>query len=94
MNSVAVIGQLVCSNAGRDRGSYYIITRIIDDKFVEVANGSSRKINSSKRKNIKHLKIYPYVDLELGKGLDLNQSKDHELVKTLNKLLQKKTRQH
>ncbi|MDO9573987.1 MAG: KOW domain-containing RNA-binding protein [Candidatus Contubernalis sp.] len=94
MNSVAATGQLVCSNAGRDRGSYYIITRIIDDKFVEVANGSSRKINSSKRKNVKHLKIYPFVDVELANRLDLYQSKDHELVKALNKLLQKKTKQH
>lgn len=93
MNSPTT-GQLVSSNAGRDRGSYYIVTRIIDERFVEVANGSSRKINSSKLKNIKHLKILPYVDEELGKMLEMQQSKDHELVKALNKLLQKKIKKH
>ncbi len=92
--TIPTTGQLVCSNAGRDQGSYYIVTRIIDEKLVEVANGSSRKLNSSKRKNIKHLKILPYVDEELGSRLELQQSNDHELVKALNKLLQKKIKQH
>ncbi|PKM80257.1 MAG: hypothetical protein CVU88_04800 [Firmicutes bacterium HGW-Firmicutes-13] len=91
--TILKVGQLVCSKAGRDKGDYYIVTKIIDSRFVQAANGSSRKLNSSKKKNKKHLIIYPYVDEEIGKIIRNKKVNNGELVKAFNKLLQKVSKQ-
>jgi ribosomal protein L14E/L6E/L27E len=60
-----VPGQLVCSKAGRDRGKYYLIWKVINETMVQVVNGKERKISSPKKKNIKHLKICPFAAGEI-----------------------------
>jgi ribosomal protein L14E/L6E/L27E len=60
-----VPGRLVCSKAGRDKGKYYFIWKVINETMVQVVNGKERKISSPKKKNIKHLKICPFVASEL-----------------------------
>ncbi len=84
---VPILGQLVCSKKGRDKGNYYIITRVINDRLVEVANGSSRKLKKPKKKNVNHLKFYSCVDEELGDVIRAKKTKDEQLFKALNKLL-------
>jgi len=56
------LGQVVRSIAGRDAGKMFILVGIIDDKYVLVADGDLRKIESLKKKNIKHLQACKYVD--------------------------------
>lgn len=87
------VGQLVCSKAGRDKGDYYIVIEIIDGRFVKLANGSTRKFSSAKKKNKKHLIIYPYVDEEIGYILRKNKANNGQLIKAINKLLQKVSKQ-
>ncbi|GAB6273458.1 MAG: KOW domain-containing RNA-binding protein [Peptococcaceae bacterium] len=60
-----VPGRLVCSEAGRDRGKYYLIWNVINETMVQVVNGKERKISGPKKKNIKHLKICPFAAGEL-----------------------------
>ena len=48
-------GTFVISKNGHDKGEYYIITKVVDDKFVLVANGENRPLAAPKRKNIRHL---------------------------------------
>lgn len=50
------LGQVVCSLAGRDRGQYYVVVGIIDDRFVQVADGYRRKVSAPKKKNVRHLR--------------------------------------
>jgi len=50
-----MLGQLVCSKAGRDKGKYFIILDIIDDNYVYICDGSLRTIEKPKKKKIKHL---------------------------------------
>ena len=52
------IGQVVRSKRGRDKGNVQIIVDILDDKYVLVVDGHERKLESPKKKNIKHLGIY------------------------------------
>ncbi len=85
---VPSVGRLVCSKKGRDKGNYYIITRVINDRLVEAANGSNRKLKNPKKKNVKHLKLYFLVDEELGDAIRAKSAKDEELFRALNKLLQ------
>ena len=49
-----MIGQIVCSRAGRDKG-YFMIVVEEKDNFVSVCDGKERPLERPKRKNPKHL---------------------------------------
>ena len=49
-------GREVLSKCGRDGGRRFIITEVIDDDFVLVADGSTHKLIKPKKKRVKHLK--------------------------------------
>jgi len=51
------LGQVVVSKAGRDTGRKFIVVNIIDENFVEVSDGSLRKLEKPKKKKLKHLII-------------------------------------
>jgi len=55
--SEPVIGRVVYSKAGRDKGKIFIVVGIIDENFVLVADGRLRPIERPKKKRIKHLKF-------------------------------------
>jgi large subunit ribosomal protein L14e len=50
------LGEIVDSTAGRDSGKRFLIIKIIDDKYVLLADGSSRRIENAKKKKLKHIK--------------------------------------
>jgi len=67
-------GFLVISKCGHDKGSLYVITKVVDDKFVLVSNGENRPLEKPKRKNIAHLSITNHrtaatSDLEIKKAI-------------------------
>ncbi|MGI6279038.1 MAG: RNA-binding protein [Acutalibacteraceae bacterium] len=49
-----MIGQIVCSKAGRDKGKFMVIVAE-DDDYVYVCDGKERPLKRPKRKNRKHL---------------------------------------
>jgi large subunit ribosomal protein L14e len=51
------LGQVVISRAGRDAGKSFVIVNVIDNQFVEVADGDLRRLEKPKKKKIKHLNI-------------------------------------
>ena len=51
------IGQLVRSKAGRDKGRFFSVVKIIDDQFVLICDGELRRLEKPKKKKIKHLDI-------------------------------------
>ncbi|NMA49874.1 MAG: hypothetical protein GX947_08955 [Tissierellia bacterium] len=55
------IGQVVKSKAGRDKGRVFLIYDIIDDQYVFVVDGDLRKLDSPKKKKIKHLIVFNTV---------------------------------
>ena len=57
----AVVGQVAYSKAGRDQGRIFVITRIIDEQYVEIVDGALRKLDKPKKKKRKHLDITPIV---------------------------------
>ena len=50
------VGSVVFSKAGRDAGSFYVVTEIVDENYVKIADGDLRRIDTPKLKKIKHLK--------------------------------------
>lgn len=49
-----VKGSVVRAKAGRDKGSYFVVTDL-SDNFAFIVDGKSRKLEKPKRKKLKHL---------------------------------------
>lgn len=49
---------IVQSLKGRDKGEYFFVLRQ-DEKYVLLADGKHRKLESPKRKNLRHVKFLP-----------------------------------
>ena len=54
-------GRVVLSTQGRDAGRYFIVLEVMDDQFVLMADGLTRKLDHPKKKKIKHLRMKPIV---------------------------------
>ena len=66
MNKIPVeIGRVVISKCGRDQGRLFLVTGEIDEDFVLIADGDSRKIDRQKKKRRKHLKPTPTLSEQL-----------------------------
>lgn len=52
------IGQLVRSIRGRDKGTVQVVVDLLDDSHVLVVDGKRRKLDTPKKKKIKHLQRY------------------------------------
>lgn len=59
------VGQLVRSKAGRDKDRYYLVYQTMDDYFVYVIDGESRKVTNPKKKNTRHLQTTNQVAYHL-----------------------------
>jgi ribosomal protein L14E/L6E/L27E len=64
------VGSLVYAKSGRDRGKYFVVMSIVNEKFIDyayLADGKSRSLENPKKKNFKHLfctnKIIPIKGL-------------------------------
>lgn len=49
-----VVGSVVLSKQGRDKGKYFLVTAVGKD-VVFLADGGMRKLASPKKKNVKHV---------------------------------------
>ena len=48
------IGRAVQSLQGRDAGRCFVILQVVDDQFVLMADGLTRKLDHPKKKKVKH----------------------------------------
>lgn len=57
--SESCVGSIAVSIAGRDRYRYFMITGIADEEsgMVYICDGKLRRVQSPKRKNLRHIKI-------------------------------------
>ncbi|MFD3155639.1 RNA-binding protein [Haloimpatiens sp. FM7330] len=55
MDKQDLIGRVVISKAGRDAERKFIIIGVLDDLYVQISDGSLRKLENPKKKKIKHL---------------------------------------
>ncbi|WP_110067560.1 KOW domain-containing RNA-binding protein [Cytobacillus oceanisediminis] len=62
-------GQIVLIKRGRDAGQYAIIIRLMDERFVFLADGDKKKFDRPKKKNIQHLQLLNYISPEVQSSL-------------------------
>jgi ribosomal protein L14E/L6E/L27E len=83
------LGQLVVSAAGRDRGRYYIVARILDDTTVAVTDGAYRPVSNPKKKNVRHLMMTRTIDSSLSekllRGIGITNEEVREALKISGK---------
>ncbi|WKY48456.1 KOW domain-containing RNA-binding protein [Eubacteriaceae bacterium ES3] len=60
-----MVGQVVRSISGRDKGQFMVVLSIIDDNYVYVSNGKLRKVSKPKKKKIKHLSKTNHITMEI-----------------------------
>ncbi|HEY8499236.1 MAG TPA: KOW domain-containing RNA-binding protein [Clostridia bacterium] len=88
--SEPVIGRVVYSKAGRDKGKILVVVGIIDENFVLVADGSLRPIERPKKKRMKHLKFtditVDYIAVLIKKG---DKPTNTEIKNTIAELMEK-----
>lgn len=76
----ATVGQLVVAAAGRDANKKFIITCIINDQYVYISDGDSRKIDNPKKKKLKHLKLTQYISEDIAEALKQNKTVSDSVI--------------
>ncbi|PKM62270.1 MAG: hypothetical protein CVU97_06230 [Firmicutes bacterium HGW-Firmicutes-21] len=56
------LGLMIASLAGRDKGRYAAVVAIVDENFVMIADGRTRRTEAPKKKKLKHIRIIAGVD--------------------------------
>ncbi|RFU68606.1 RNA-binding protein [Peribacillus saganii] len=59
------IGQFVLITQGRDTGNYAVVIRLLDERFVLIADGMKHRFHDPKRKNIHHLRFLDCISTEV-----------------------------
>lgn len=57
-------GDIVISRAGHDSGKAFVVTSVVSEGFVLIADGKSRKIENPKLKRAKHLRAVGKTELD------------------------------
>lgn len=77
------IGRVVQSRQGRDTGRCFVILQVVDEQFVLMADGLTRKLDHPKKKKIKHLHPKPVCMDGLAEAIAFRQLLDSDLRKFL-----------
>lgn len=52
-----LVGQVVYSKSGRDKGKPMVVIDVVNDGFCLLVDGDTRRIEKPKLKNLKHIQI-------------------------------------
>lgn len=82
-----LIGRLVISKAGRDKGKPFVILKVLNDKFLMVADGDLRKVDDPKMKNVRHVQftnmVIPEIAEAISNGENLENHRVRKLIRSL-----------
>ncbi|MBP1760835.1 MAG: hypothetical protein H6Q64_377 [Firmicutes bacterium] len=81
MISENMLGRLVYSLNGRDQGRPFVIIRIVNERYVIVSDGDTRKIENPKMKNVKHLQYTKIKANEVIDYLNRGEVPDNHIIK-------------
>lgn len=81
------IGSVVLSRAGRDKGSFFVVVEIVDDNFVRIVDGDTRRLETPKLKKLKHIKNTGEILLNIAEKLkNSTRIYDAEIFSALRKI--------
>ncbi len=82
-----VVGSVVRSIAGHDKGDYFIVLAL-EDGYAYVADGKLRKAELPKKKKLKHIQKSGKIAIDLKSRLDNKETVENfELRKALAELV-------
>ena len=55
MDNIEILGRVVISKSGRDKGKRFVVIGVFDEDLVLICDGKLRKIEKPKKKKLKHL---------------------------------------
>ena len=55
-----MLGKIVLSKQGRDKGRYFMVVSVIDDNHIGIADGVTHKVEKPKKKKLKHVTFTQY----------------------------------
>ncbi len=58
------IGRVVISAQGHDKGRWFLVVGLADERYVLIADGDTRKLEKPKKKQVKHLRTEPVIAQE------------------------------
>lgn len=82
--------EIVESTAGRDLGCVYLISQILDDKYVLLVDGEYKTLNKPKKKKFKHIRSLGVVKTELEPIFDDLSKVNDGVIKKILKNFEKK----
>ena len=86
--SVHELGRVVVSKQGHDMGKAFVVVGLVDDSYVLIADGQTRKLAKPKKKQAKHLISKPYCMHNLPDAAhDQAQTADSDIRKALKTYL-------
>lgn len=83
------IGQVVKSRAGRDKGRIFLVYGVVDEQYVYIVDGDLRRLDSPKKKKIKHLIVFntvlPEFKEKIENSVKINNSYIRKILEPFNK---------
>lgn len=83
-----MLGKVVYSKNGRDKGRMFVIVEVVNERFVLLADGDLRKIENPKVKNIKHLQMTRMQADDVLTCLNRGEKPDNHIIRKNLKRLQ------
>lgn len=77
------VGRVVCSTQGRDVGRYFVVAQVVDEQFVMLTDGDTRKLDHLKKKKLKHLHLKPVLIEQFSSRMEKGQLLDAHVRKAL-----------
>lgn len=74
------VGDIVQSKSGHDAKKYFIVIATLNENYILIADGKSRRLECPKQKNVKHVKL-----IEEARQID-NYVDDKSIADRLGKL--------
>ncbi len=76
-------GRVVTSLQGRDRSRSFVVLSVVDDQYVMMADGCTRKLDHPKKKKRKHLHVRPVLIPGIREKPSARQLLDSDVRKAL-----------
>ncbi|MCX4361858.1 MAG: KOW domain-containing RNA-binding protein [Clostridia bacterium] len=51
------VGDIVESKSGHDAKKFFVVVATLNEKYVLIADGRTRKLDSPKQKNVRHIRL-------------------------------------
>lgn len=66
--SASEIGRVVISTQGHDKGQWYAVKEVADERYLLLVNGTTKPLEGPKKKQVKHVRALPLSIHVCGKG--------------------------